>query len=395
MGAEYSAVTPVALLSVSVTGTGIAQAVWSYTPRTLTDIQSVVNAMQSNNPSLLSEPSDLPYVPVPYYARQVSATQVAAFFDNPVVDYRMARLVAAATAAAPYGLWSTNFVTQVSNNQGTIVSSYRAAGGGGGSGSGGEGDEVIMFGDEVTASAVSGTGGYNPGNAGGDGIALVFYYPGGLNGTKSLDPAAGPGGVSASGPSGLAGQAGAYFATSVTVNSDSMSQPTVLVLDPETDEWVTQEEYQKRLERRRQAQEIAVQLRGAVIQFVLTGIVGGTTATLVGTGVIVAVGTGGGGPGWQTSDADPERRDYYKLSELSERVERFNNQLVSLRERVARLEENNRWLKRRLKELNRRTRYMRTRYMWRRAADILTLLSAILTILFELLKILSRLPVAH
>ncbi|MCG2873159.1 MAG: hypothetical protein L7G94_04245 [Acidilobus sp.] len=339
MGAEYSAVTPVALLSVSVSGTGIAQAVWSYTPRTLTDIQGVVNAMQSNNPSLLSEPSDLPYVPVPYYARQVSATQVAAFFDNPVVNYRMARLVAAATAAAPYGLWSTNFVAQVSNN------------------------------------------GYNPGNAGGDGITLVFYCPRDLNGTKSLDPAAGPGGVSASGPSGLAGQAGAYFTTSVTVNGNNMSQPTVLALDPETGEWATQEEYQKRLERRRQEQEIAVQLRGAVIQFTLTGIVGGTTATLAGTGVIVAVGTGGGGPGWQTSDADSERRDYYKLSELSERVERLNNQLVSLRERVARLEEDNWWLKRELEKVKRRTTW------W--------IIHIIITILLKLLNIFSRHPVAH
>jgi hypothetical protein len=231
---------------------------------------------------------------------------------------------------------------------------------------------------------VSGTGGYNPGNAEGGSIALVFYYPGGLNGTKSLDPATGPGGMSASGPSGLAGQAGAYFATSVTVNSDSTSQPTVLLLDPETDKWATQEEHQKRLESRRQAQEIVTQLRGAVIQFMLTGIVGGTTATLAGTGVIVAVGTGGGGPGWQTGDADPERRDYYKLSELSERVERLNNQLVSLRERVARLEEDNWWLKRGLEKVN-----SRTWYMWiRAAADILPLL-------FELLKILSRLPVAH
>jgi hypothetical protein len=379
MGTEDSAVTPVAPLSVSVSGTGIAQAVWSYTPRTLTDIQSVVNAMQSNNPSLLSEPSDLPYVPVPYYAGQVSATQVAAFFDNPVVDYRMARPAAAATAAAPYGLWSTNFVTQVFNNQETIVSSYGAAGGGGGSGSG-RGGEVIMFGDEVTASAVSGTGGYNPGNAGGDGIAPVFYSPGGLNGTKSLDLAAGPGGVSASGPSGLAGQTGVYLATSVIVNSDSMSQPTVLALDPETGEWATQEEYRKRLERRRQAQEIVAQLRGAVIQFTLTGIVCSTTVTLAGTGVIVAVGTGGGEPGWQIGDADPERREYYELSELSERVERLNNQLVSLRERVARLEEDNWWLKRELEKVNERT-------WW--------IIYIIITILLQLLDILSRHPVAH
>jgi len=358
MGAEYSTVTPVAPLSVSVTGTGIAQAVWSYTPRTLADTQSVVNAIQSNNPSLLSEPSDLPYVPVPYYAGQVSATRMAAFLNNPVVNYGMDRPVAAATATAPYGLWSTSFVTQVSNNQGTIVSPYGAAGGGGGRGNG-EGGEVLMFGDEVTAGAVGDTGGYNPGNAGGgrggDGIALVFYCPGGLNGTKSLDPVAGPGGVSASGPSVLAGQTGVYLATSVIVNSDSMSQPTVLLLDPETGEWATQEEYRERLERRRQAQEIATQLRGAVIQFALTGIVGGTTATLAGTGVIVAVGTGGGGPSWQTSDTDPERRDYYK-------------QLVSLTERVARLEEDNR--------------------TWR-------IIEIIITILLELLNILSRHPLAH
>ena len=383
MGTEYSTVTPVAPLSVSVTGTGIAQAVWSYTPRILTDIQSVANAIQSNNLSLLSEPSDLLYVPVPYCAGQVSATQVAASLDNLVVNYWMARPVAAAIAAAPYGLWSTNFVTQVFNNQGTIVSPYWAAGGGGGSGSGGGGG-VIMFGDEVTAGAVGSTDCYNPGNAGGgrggDGIALVFYCPGGLNGTKSLDPAAGPGGLSASGPSGLAGQTGVYLAISVIVNGNSMSQPTVLVLDPETDEWVTQEEYQKRLERRRQAQEIAAQLRGAVIQFALTGIVGGTTATLAGTGVIVAVGTGGGEPGWQTGDADPERRDYYELSELSERVERLNNQLVSLRERVARLEEDNWWLKRGLEKVNSRT-------WW--------ITSIIITILLELLNILSRHPVAH
>jgi len=79
-----------------------------------------------------------------------------------------------------------------------------------------------------------------------------------------------------------------------------MSQPTVLVYDPETGEWVTPEEYQKRLERRRQIQDIASLLQGAVIQFTLTGTVCGTTVTLSGTGVIAAVGAGrpgGGGPG--------------------------------------------------------------------------------------------------
>jgi len=79
-----------------------------------------------------------------------------------------------------------------------------------------------------------------------------------------------------------------------------MVQPTVLVYDPDTGEWVTPEEYQRRLERRRQIQDIASLLQGAVIQFTLTGSVCGTTVTLAGTGVIAAVGTGrpgGGGPG--------------------------------------------------------------------------------------------------
>jgi len=76
-----------------------------------------------------------------------------------------------------------------------------------------------------------------------------------------------------------------------------MSQPTVLVYDPDAGEWVTPEEYQKRLERRRQIQDIASLLQGAVIQFTLTGTVCGTTVTLSGTGVIAAVGAGRPGPG--------------------------------------------------------------------------------------------------
>jgi hypothetical protein len=76
-----------------------------------------------------------------------------------------------------------------------------------------------------------------------------------------------------------------------------MVQPTVLVYDPDTGEWVTPEEYQKRLERRRQTQDIASLLQGAVISFTLTGTVCGTTVTLSGTGVIAAVGTGRPGPG--------------------------------------------------------------------------------------------------
>jgi hypothetical protein len=71
-------------------------------------------------------------------------------------------------------------------------------------------------------------------------------------------------------------------------------QPMVYVYDPDTGEWVTPEEYQRRLERRRQLQDIASLLRGAVIQLTLSGTVCGTSVTLSGTGVIAAVGTGGG-----------------------------------------------------------------------------------------------------
>jgi len=76
-----------------------------------------------------------------------------------------------------------------------------------------------------------------------------------------------------------------------------MVQPTVLVYDPDTGEWVTPEEYQKRLERRRQStveDRVSALLQGAVISFTLTGTVCGTTVTLSGTGVIAAVGRGGG-----------------------------------------------------------------------------------------------------
>jgi len=110
VGAGFSTVTP---SGGSVNVTSVAQAVWSYTPRSLTDIQSLVSAIQNNDPSLLSTLSDILYVPAPFFAGQVSATQVAAFLDNLVLNYGLAGPAAAAIAASPYGLWSTNFVTQV------------------------------------------------------------------------------------------------------------------------------------------------------------------------------------------------------------------------------------------------------------------------------------------
>ncbi len=68
-------------------------------------------------------------------------------------------------------------------------------------------------------------------------------------------------------------------------------------------------------------------------------------------------------------DNDPDRCscDYEKLVELTERV--------------ARLEEDNRWLRRRLEELDRRTWWI--------------LSGIVVTILIEVLDILARLPIAH
>jgi hypothetical protein len=130
--------------------------------------------------------------------------------------------------------WLSNVIGKTPSAVTPLLYVYGSGGGGGGpstsayggGGGGGGGGEVIVFGDEVNAgsvSAVGGTGGYNPdangaGGGGGGGIVLVFYGSGGLKGTMSLNLAAGPGGVSASGPSGLAGQTGVYLATSVTVN---------------------------------------------------------------------------------------------------------------------------------------------------------------------------------
>jgi len=81
-----------------------------------------------------------------------------------------------------------------------------------------------------------------------------------------------------------------------------MVQPTVYVYDSETGEWVTPEELKRRqadraIMRRAVEDRASALLQGAVIQFTLTGIVCGTTVTLSGTGVIVAVGTGRPSPG--------------------------------------------------------------------------------------------------
>jgi len=78
-----------------------------------------------------------------------------------------------------------------------------------------------------------------------------------------------------------------------------MVQPTVYVYDPDTGEWVTPEELKRRqaeraIVRRVVEDRVSALLQGAVISFTLTGTVCGTTVTLSGTGVIAAVGRGGG-----------------------------------------------------------------------------------------------------
>ena len=48
---------------------------------------------------------------------------------------------------------------------------------------------------------------------------------------------------------------------------------------------------------------------------------------------------------------DPDSRSYDKLVELSEQVNELRGQVVSLAERVTRLEEENRWLRQELAEI--------------------------------------------
>jgi len=115
----FSTVTPSAQSVTSV-----AQAVWSYTPRSLTDIQSLTAAIQNNDPNLLSSLSDLMYVPVPYYTGQVSATQVAAFIDNVIRNYGLVGALANFIANNPYNLWTTNFVVSLVANPYLTTTSF-------------------------------------------------------------------------------------------------------------------------------------------------------------------------------------------------------------------------------------------------------------------------------
>jgi len=113
VGAGFSTVTPP---PSQVSATSVAQAVWSYTPRSLTDIQSLVSAIQNNNPGAVPDYSDFQYAPVPYYAGQVSLTQVAAFIDNAIRNYGLVNPIANFIANNPYNLWTTNFVASLAAN---------------------------------------------------------------------------------------------------------------------------------------------------------------------------------------------------------------------------------------------------------------------------------------
>jgi hypothetical protein len=101
--------------SVAPSSTSIAQVVWSYTPRTITE-QSLVDAIQFNDPNLLTTFNDLSYIPVPYYNNQVSLTQVASFVSNMVQNYRAAGLIASFINSNSYNVWHMDFVTNLISN---------------------------------------------------------------------------------------------------------------------------------------------------------------------------------------------------------------------------------------------------------------------------------------
>jgi len=101
--------------SVAPSSTSIAQVVWSYTPRTITE-QSLTDAIRFNDPNLLTTFNDLSFIPVPYYNNQVSLTQVASFISNLVQNYKAAGLIASYINSNPYNVWHMDFVTNLIQN---------------------------------------------------------------------------------------------------------------------------------------------------------------------------------------------------------------------------------------------------------------------------------------
>jgi len=85
---------------------------------------------------------------------------------------------------------------------------------------------------------------------------------------------------------------------------------------------------------------------------------------------------------------DPDSRSYDKLVELSEQVNALRGQVVSLAERVARLEEENRWLRQELAEIKGAVNDIRRNNV----AILASVLTVLVTVLVDLL---ARLPIAH
>jgi len=136
--------------------------------------------------------------------------------------------------------WLSNVIGKAPSSVTPLLYVYGSGGGGGGAsnatgyyggaGGGGGGGEVIIYGYNViagTAFANGGNGGVGStgglsqgagGGGGGGGILLVFYGPGGLNGTIGFEALGGSGGLYATNSYASAGQSGTYYAGSVTVN---------------------------------------------------------------------------------------------------------------------------------------------------------------------------------
>jgi len=74
-------------------------------------------------------------------------------------------------------------------------------------------------------------------------------------------------------------------------------------------------------------------------------------------------------------------KDYDRLEELKEQINRLNGQVLGLTERVARLEEDNKWMKRRVEEIARRDWYI--------------LGGIIISILIGIFDLMLRLAIAH
>jgi hypothetical protein len=135
--------------------------------------------------------------------------------------------------------WLSNVIGKTPSSVTPLLFVYGSGGGGGasnntgyygGGGGGGGGGEVIIYGYNViagTAFANGGNGGVGStggltqgagGGGGGGGILLVFYGPGGLNGSIGFEALGGSGGLYATDSYAPAGQSGTYYAGSVTVN---------------------------------------------------------------------------------------------------------------------------------------------------------------------------------